>query len=38
MSGICGFIDLNNKFNSDYIVNVINSMNSALYTPSEEYL
>ncbi len=37
MSGICGFIDFSKKFNSDYMLNVVSTMNSALYNPDDGF-
>ncbi len=38
MSGICGFIDFSKKFNKDYMLNIVSTMNSALYRTEEEYV
>lgn len=37
MSGICGFINFSKKFNIDYMLNVVNTMNSALYNSNGEF-
>lgn len=37
MGGICGFIDFSKKLNSDYMLNVVNTMNSALYNSGDGF-
>lgn len=38
MSGICGFIDLNKSIEKSYMMNMVHTMNSALYNPGEGYI
>lgn len=38
MGGICGFISFSEKFNSDYMLNAVEKMNSALYSSESGYV
>lgn len=38
MSGICGFIDISKKLNKEDMLNMIATMNSALYTSDDGYI
>ena len=37
MSGICGFINMRKTLSCDYMLNIINKMNSALYNSNEGF-
>lgn len=38
MGGICGFIGLGRQFNNEYMLNVVKTMNSALYENNQGYI
>lgn len=38
MGGICGFIDFSKKIDKEYMLNIVNTMNSALYNSKEEFV